>query len=419
VAKCRYCDFYSKPIDQAGAARYVDCVLRELDARRGELARGLASIFIGGGTPTSLGLPMLGKLLAGLSPLAGPGCEFSVEANPGTIDQRLSDAMARAGVNRVSLGAQSFEASELELLGRIHTAKEVSGAAAVLEKSGIENFGLDLMYGIPGQSLQTWRSSLRQALDLGPRHLSCYAVSFEAGTPLRADLDAGTVSEMDEGLQKECYYAAIETAVAAGLEHYEISNFAAKGFRCQHNLTYWHTQPYVGVGPAAASFTCGMADRSTGVPPVHRARRQGFSSPTASVPHLVAELHGQDGRATHGQDAHATVWTRRTNAADLEAYMSAISRGELPPSSSESLAGRPAMAEAVMLALRLIEGADRRELADRYGLDISEAFPQSVARYQAQGALAVTPTRVRIAQDYLFVTDTILADIIAEGNKHQ
>jgi oxygen-independent coproporphyrinogen-3 oxidase len=373
IAKCRYCDFFSQPIDKAGAADYVACVLRELDARRGALADSLASIFIGGGTPTSLGPVLLAQLFAGLTPFCGPDCEFSVEANPGTVDQRLLDAMAHAGVNRVSLGAQSFQAGELAILGRIHTAKEVRQAVGMLEKSGIGNFGLDLMYGLPGQTLDTWRSSLRQAIDLGPRHLSCYALSFEARTPLRADLDAGKVCEMDDALQKECYYAAIEMAAVAGLEHYEISNFAAKGFRCRHNLTYWHNQPYLGVGPAAASFTA-TDDRET------------------------------------------TTWTRRTNAPDLDGYMSAILRDQLPPSTSESLAGRPAMAEAAMLALRMVEGADRRELADRYGLDIAEAFPQSVSRYQAQGALVITPTHIRIARDYLFVTDTILADMIAEGN---
>lgn len=376
VAKCRYCDFFSQPIDSATSTRYVQCVLRELDARRGELADSLASIFIGGGTPTSLGLPTLARLLAGLGPLAGPQCEFSVEANPGTVDQQLSDAMAQAGVNRVSLGAQSFQAADLALLGRIHTANQARQAVRMLEKSGIANFGLDLMYGIPDQTLDTWRSSLQQAIDLGPRHLSCYALSFETGTPLRADLDAGKVSEMNESLQKECYYAAIEMAAAAGLEHYEISNFAAKGFRCRHNLTYWHNQPYLGAGPAAASFTA-------------------------------------------SEDGEAITWTRRTNAPDLEAYMSAISQGQLPPSTGESLTGRSAMAEAVMLALRLMEGADRRELADRYGLDIAEAFPQSVSRYQAQGALVITPTHIRIARDYLFVTDTILADIIDEGSRTQ
>jgi oxygen-independent coproporphyrinogen-3 oxidase len=361
----------------------VDCVLLELAARRGELADGLASIFIGGGTPTCLDRILLGKLLAKLGPLAGTGCEFSIEANPGTLTGRLTDMLVLSDVNRVSLGVQSFVPGELATLGRIHTAAEARNAVRMLQKGGIGNFSLDLIYGIPGQTLDSWRRSLRQALDLGPRHLSCYALAFEPGTPLRAYRDAGKVCEMDESLQKECYYAAIETAAAAGLEHYEISNFAAKGFRCRHNLTYWHNEPYVGIGPAAASYTSSM-----GILPV----------------------------PPRGASPAAMVWMRHTNAPDLEAYMSAIWQGQLPPSTGESLAGRAAMAEAVMLALRLIEGADRRELAERYGMDIAQAFPRSISRYQALGALAVTPTHVRIARDYLFVADTILADIIAEGS---
>ena len=363
-AKCRYCDFYSLGIQQAPAGRYVQALARELALHQHHLARPADTIFVGGGTPTAIGCELLGQLLAAIAPLAGTKTEFSVEANPGTIDQAILKTMIGSGVNRINLGVQSLDDGELAGIGRIHDAAMAIAAVEMVQRAGLANVGLDLIYGLPGQTLHSWQTSLARALNMGVAHLSCYALSFEPGTPLWQDLQDGKVVEMDESLQKECYYAAIAAAQSAGLVHYEISNFAAPQRQCRHNLTYWHNRSYLGLGPAAASYI----------------------------------------------DA-----VRRVNNADLQAYLAAIESGGTPPFQQEHLAGRRLMAETAMLALRLTAGLDRREFADRFGADITAVFPKSIARYTAIGALELTQTHLRIAGDFLFVADTVLADIIAEA----
>ena len=368
-AKCRYCDFYSLPREEGLAGRYVRAVQAELALRRGELAVPLETIFVGGGTPTSLDLPLLRELLSTLQSAidhrqSAIGVEFSVEANPGTLTEKGTALLRECGVTRVNLGVQSLWDAELAVLGRIHSAAEAIEAVALLRQAGFERPGLDLIYGIPGQTLGSWQDSLTAALDLRPGHLSCYALSFEPETPLLHDLQAARVKPMDDGLQRECYCLAIDLAASAGLEHYEISNFAAPSMRCRHNIVYWRNQPYLGLGPAAVSYVGGV---------------------------------------------------RRKNEPDLGKYLQALESGCLPPTECERVTGRMAMAETMMLGLRMIEGVDRSAFARRFGRDPVTAFPASLERHRRIGSLLVNDQAIRIARPYLFVSDTILADLIAEG----
>ncbi len=362
-AKCRYCDFYSLANESGLIESYIASAHCELQMRGDCIKKPPASIFVGGGTPTALGAAALGRLLSALAPMAGGDTEFSVEANPATVDQAVADVLAKAGVNRISIGAQSFSDAELATLGRIHKPHDVAAAVGLLRRAGIDNIGLDLIYGTPGQSMESWRSSLEQALSLNPSHLSCYALSFEEGTPLADDLTAGKTAEMDEQLQYECYLAAIEAAAQAGLEHYEISNFASPGRQCRHNLTYWRNEPYLGIGPAAAS-------------------------------HIGGE--------------------RRTNSPDIQAYIAALSAGRRPPGKSEKLTGRAEMAETLMLGLRLTHGVDIKAFTDRFGVPPAEAFPMSFSRYLAQSAIVANSTHIRLSENALFVANTVLSDILAE-----
>jgi len=363
-SKCRYCDFYSVRHSQRLAERFVEAALIELAAGRPALRTPLRSVFVGGGTPTVLEAGLLAALLSPLRGLIDEDTEFSVEANPCTIDAPVAEALAAAGVNRVSLGAQSFDADELRLLGRAHSPDQVGDAVKILRNAGITNINLDLMYAIPGQSPASWRSSLARALQLQPSHLSCYALSIEEGTPLCADCRQGRVEPMDESLQRECYCAAIEAASAAGMEHYEISNFAAKGRRCRHNLTYWNNLPYVGIGPAAGSYI-------------------------------------------------DTV--RSVNTRDVERYIAVIRAGGSGRASSERLGRRKSMAELLMMSLRLIEGVDIHAFTERFGVLPAWAFPRSISRHLRTGALVSDGVRLRLATEALFVADAVLADILAEA----
>ncbi|MCK4602267.1 MAG: radical SAM family heme chaperone HemW, partial [Phycisphaerae bacterium] len=345
-AKCRYCDFYSLEFRDDLAKAFVPAVKAELQTHLDCLELPLTSVFVGGGTPTALGGKLLGILLSAVAPLTNPQTEFTVEVNPATVDEAVADALVSAGVNRVNLGVQSFQPAELRLLGRIHTPSQADSTIELLQAAGITNLGMDLIYGIPGQSLSSWRNSLVRALEHPLQHLSCYALSFEKATPLAADLAAGDIAEMDEVLQETCYLAAIEAARRAGLEHYEISNFARPGCQCRHNLLYWRNESYLGIGPAATSYVNGF---------------------------------------------------RRTNLPDAAAYCRALSSGDLPEATSEHLTGRKAMAETLMLNLRLTQGVDRKAFKRRFGQGPIAAFPDSTSRYIEQAALLVSPSHIRLA----------------------
>ena len=363
-ARCRYCDFYSVPAPTGLlASRYVRGIVRELAQTQDQYAAPLGSVFIGGGTPTALPADLLGTLLGAFAPLCDADTEFTLEANPGTISDTAVAQLLAGGVNRVSLGAQSFIPEELELLGRIHTASQIAEAVTTLRSAGIGNLSLDLIFGIPGQTAASWARSLDEALALEPDHLSCYALSMPAGTALARMLDNGEITAVDDDLQREFYDQAVETLERAGLAQYEISNFARPGKQCKHNLVYWHNQSYVGLGPSAAGYCAGV---------------------------------------------------RRTTTAEVHAWLQAVEADTPPPAESEALTGRDMLAETAMLTLRLVAGIDRKAFRQRFGEDIVEAFPRTFTRYAALGAVEITDDAVRIAQASLFVANAVLADLLDE-----
>ncbi len=367
-AKCRYCDFYSHVADEGIMDAYVEAVLTERRLREDQLAGPVGSIFFGGGTPTALGAGRLARLLRELTPLAAPGAEISVESNPGTIDRDVAEALVRGGVSRVTVGAQSFDDEQLALLGRIHRAAAVRQSVEILRSAGVENLALDLIYAIPGQSPESWRRSLAEAVALRPQHISCYALSFEAGTSLNSDLQSGVLEEVDEEVQRGLFDQAVDFLTAAGYEHYELSNFALPGYRCRHNLVYWRNESYLGFGPGACSYVHGI---------------------------------------------------RRTNLPDTTVYTKCLysSAPSLPPSQEEHLTGKAAMAETLMLSLRLIEGVEIRTFQLRFGLSPLEVFRETFTRYLHQGAVEVTKTHVKLSRESLFTANFLLADLLAEADR--
>ncbi|HOW97161.1 MAG TPA: radical SAM family heme chaperone HemW [Kiritimatiellia bacterium] len=253
--KCAYCDFYSVPLNAAAAEEY----LRALDRECGGLPDGFApeTVFIGGGTPTVLPPAELARLLDLLARRVNLGrvTEWTCEANPVTLDAEKIRILRGAGVNRVSLGVQSFDDGVLKFLGRLHTAREAVEAFRLLRAEGFDNIGLDLMCAVPGGAIER---DLERALALGPEHLSVYGLTFEDGTPLARRRDAGEVAELDEDEQLRQFRVVRETLKGAGFHHYEISNYARPGRECRHNLLYWGPGEYLGLGPAAHSHWGGQ-----------------------------------------------------------------------------------------------------------------------------------------------------------------
>ncbi len=255
--KCHYCDFYSFVETQGREGAFVDRLLVEA-AAWADLVRApagdLETLFVGGGTPTLLAPPLLRRLLQGLREILPwrRDAEWTVEANPETVTDEVAAVLAECGVNRVSVGCQSFEPALLAALERWHDPASVPAAVARLRAAGILNLNLDLIFAVPGASLRDWDRDLDQALGLEPTHCSCYGLTYEPNTPLARRHDAGEVEAVDEALEAEMYERTRERLGAAGFEHYEISNWARPGRRCLHNELYWTDADWLALGPSAS-----------------------------------------------------------------------------------------------------------------------------------------------------------------------
>ena len=264
IRKCLYCDFLSVTYNESLAKAYTDALCKELILKK-DIAEELKTIYIGGGTPTILPEECFSQLFKCLKDnfKFSDSHEITIEANPGTVDKSKIDAMLSLGVNRLSIGVQSFNDNKLKTLGRIHTSDEALKAIEAIKNSGINNFSIDLIYGIPGQTLDSWKRTVSKAVELSPAHISSYELTPEKDTPLYRLIQSGEVKMPDEDLVLSMYDYAIDHLTSKGYEHYEISNFALPRFRCLHNLNYWDRGEYIGAGAGAHSFIRGFRSKNT------------------------------------------------------------------------------------------------------------------------------------------------------------
>jgi putative oxygen-independent coproporphyrinogen III oxidase len=315
LSRCGYCDFNTYAGLDRLSERYVHAVKSESELRAGawEGVR-FRSLFLGGGTPTTLSTPTIRRLLAHLRGafVIEPRAEVTAEANPDTIDPPYLTALRGAGVTRLSIGVQSLDPSVLEALERLHSADSAIQAYRAARRAGFDEVNLDLIYGASGETLTSWRRTLARAVDLGPDHLSCYALTIEPATSLGRKVAAGVVPAPDPDLQAEMYGAACEMLGRAGYEHYEISNWARSGHRSVHNMGYWEGRAYLGLGAGAHSFRDGM--RSWNVRPplqylkeVERGRpptggSERLTDGERAMERLLLGLRVSDGVAAHWVD---------------------------------------------------------------------------------------------------------------------
>jgi oxygen-independent coproporphyrinogen-3 oxidase len=360
--KCGYCDFASLAGADALADRYLAALERELANRLGT-PRPVATIFVGGGTPTRLDAEQLGRLLGLLNrwlPLEHGG-EWTVEANPGTLDAEKADALARAGVNRVSLGAQSFHVPALRVLERDHAPGDVPRAVALV-RDRFERWSLDLIFGVPDTTLAHWRDDLGRALDFGPSHLSCYGLTYEKGTALWKQWDAGLVRAVEEDVERAMYEHTLDRLHRAGLFSYEISNFARPGHECRHNLAYWENAPYYGFGLGAARYVDGE---------------------------------------------------RAVNTRDLLGYLRRVEAGGDPTGPRERLDPEAEARETAILMLRRTRlGIDRDAFRIRTGFDLDALAGEALARHVEARLLEDDGRRLRLTRAGLLLADGIMADLL-------
>jgi oxygen-independent coproporphyrinogen III oxidase len=261
--KCRYCSFVSYAGREAVIPGYVDALKSELTRRsRNET---IGSIYFGGGTPSLIPVLQVADILDTARSLFtfSENMEISIEANPGTIDRAYLSALRKLGVSRLSLGVQSLDETELAMLGRIHTAAQAVEAVQFVREAGFDNLNIDLIYGLPQQTIADWRRNLEAALTLAPEHISLYALTLEENVPMSRDIAAGLLPAPDPDIAADQYELAEDILSARGYLHYEISNWALPGHECRHNLVYWQNRPYLGIGVAAHSCLDGHRTANT------------------------------------------------------------------------------------------------------------------------------------------------------------
>jgi len=374
--KCPYCDFNVHVVRRIPEERYRNALLREIDARAAAepwSGRDVATVFFGGGTPSLFHAETYETVLSHLAErfAIAPDAEISWEANPeDLVDANCNLAALRAaGITRISLGAQSFDDRALRMLGRMHEASDIERAIVGARTAGFDDIGIDLIFAVPGQSLEQWHADLRRTIELQPTHVSTYGLTYEEGTSLTRRRAAARITPADEELERAMYETAIDTLTAAGFRHYEISNFARPGYESRHNVTYWSWGDYLGIGAGAHGFA-----RRT--PPV--------------------------GTGDWG--------SRYENVRTPEEYMRSVPCAE---TWRETLDRRMAMEEFILLGLRLRRGLEERMFERTFGATLSDIAP-ALPRLVAAGLVSLDSGQVSLTRDGLLLADTVtsrLADV--------
>jgi oxygen-independent coproporphyrinogen-3 oxidase len=362
IKKCIYCDFFSVPYDESTAYAYVCALCKELLLKK-HLAGTLKSVYIGGGTPSLLPGECFRQIFACLKDnyKLSPSTELTVEANPGTLSESKIYLLLCLGVNRLSIGVQSFNNEELKVLGRIHTSAEVLQSIALIGKTGLKNFSIDLIYGIPGQSFNAWRESLSRAAECSPAHISTYELTPEKGTIL-FDLISNPTSHTLSNLKMppedsilDMYNYTIDSLANNSYEHYEISNFAKLGFQCVHNLNYWNRGEYIGSGAGAHSFINGLRSR---------------------------------------------------NVEDIHTYINQLERGIIPEEDKIYLTLQDSLREWIFLGLRKTEGISIKRAQNR-GLNLLPACREMID----SDHIEVRGDAFRLTRKGIMISNTIIAKL--------
>lgn len=368
--KCRYCDFASYAGCENRMGSYVEAVLQEAAVQSARLHHPqVETVFLGGGTPSLLPADLLTRLLQGLREhfTVAAEAEFTSEANPGTLTPAWLDAAISGGVNRLSMGMQAKQDTLLRTLDRIHDYAQVEQSVELARQAGITNLSLDLMFGLPGQTLADWQETLQAALALHPQHLSCYGLIPEDGTPLKADLDAGRLTLPDEETERIMYDDALSLLSCHGFQQYEISNFALPGYACRHNLGYWRQIPYLGLGASASSMLT---------------------------------------------DSPTTVYTRETNPAQLADYLRMTKTADWSKREVIPISAGEARFETMMLGLRTTEGVSCKAFQKMHGISVTDCYGPQLENLRNRGLVSFIDGCWWLTRRGMDVQNAILVDLM-------
>lgn len=365
LQKCSYCDFYSLPLQNGDSLeKYTKNLLREMEQQAANWEnRQFSTVYMGGGTPSLLSPEQINIILTDLEHHLHilPQAEISLEANPATLNSDRLQELKSAGINRISLGVQSFRDEELKILGRIHGAQAAMEAVDDIIRAGFENFNLDLIYGIPGQTHDDWIYNLKMAVSCGPRHISTYLLQLDPCVALAQQIKAGKYKALSEDQEADMYYDALDCLINEGFHHYEISNFARPGYECKHNLIYWQAGEYLGLGPGAVSFRDGQ---------------RWMNKEIKSCPEI----------------------TSPTDTVAVETL--------------EIMNDRDRFVDAVVLGLRLTEGISRQQFMDRFGIDFYQEYHSIIEKFSREGILLADQDRICLSHRGYFLSNQLLAELL-------
>lgn len=355
VKKCDYCDFVSYTNCEKKYKSYIETLIGEMCQYKGER---INSVFIGGGTPTVLTAEMLEFLLKSIQEifLLSNDCEFSIEANPKTLDKKKLIVLKNGGVNRLSIGVQSFNDDELKQIGRIHTAEDAYNTVCMAKNMGFDNINLDLMSALPFQTEEKLMYSLKKAVSLNPTHISCYSLIIEDGTPLEKRYSRGEVTIPNEVDDRAMYRLVCGYLEQNGYKQYEISNFAKKDYECKHNIKYWKCEEYIGVGTAAHSYIGNV---------------------------------------------------RFYNTENIEMYMNGEYRA-----GEEILDISDKIEEFMIMGLRMKDGISQTEFKIRFGKDINDVYSDIINKFQNNGLILKNKDRLYLSERGIDISNSVLCEFI-------
>lgn len=363
-SRCIYCGFYSTTNKEL-KERYVDALIREIHMRKDDFARlgtsispsSTSTVYFGGGTPSSLSVCDIERIVGALeSTFNGTPSEVTLEMNPDDVTKDYIKAVRQMGINRISMGIQTFDDSRLQFIRRRHNASQAEKAVMTIREEGIHNVSIDLMFGFPNQTMDEWVTDIDKAIALHPTHISAYSLMYEEGTPLFRMLQKGEINQIDDETSLDMYTELINRLTLNGYEHYEISNFAMPGYRSVHNSSYWHDTPYLGFGAAAHSYN---------------------------------------------KD------TRSWNIPDLKKYIESIESGVLP-SESEVIDADTHYNDLITTALRTREGLNLDDLPQKY----REYALVNARKSISEHLLEATDSHIRLTREGLFVSDMVMSELI-------
>ncbi len=361
VRKCHYCGFYSTIYSRKGADEYVVAVGTESAGYQEAFHKRIFdTVYVGGGTPTALSHEQLEKLTGIIKHnfKISPDAEWTIEANPNTVTGSALEKLRACGVNRLSLGIQSFNDNILKTLGRIHSAQEAVDSFRLARSAGYANISIDLIYGIPGQTEAHWIDTLETAITLRPEHVSVYSLSLDEGSRFKNESEAGRFALPDDELVAAAYEKAVSRLGQAGYERYEISNFSLPGFSCRHNMNYWSRGEYLGLGPAAWSFIMGRRYRAV---------------------------------------------------ADVRDYAARLRTGRTVIEEEETVGPRQAAEETVMLGLRTSRGIELTRYEQEFGADLFQRLETNAAPLKQAGLIEEYEARLRLSKSGFLLADQVLA----------